>query len=42
MQRYDQKSETMFNMRFLMFKMREITHFLPKITHFKHFAGSLA
>ena len=27
----------MFNLRFLMFKMRDLAHFLPKITDFKHF-----
>ena len=27
----------MFNLRYLMFKMREFTYFQHKITHFKHF-----
>ena len=37
MQRYDKIHQVMFNMRFLMFKMRDLSHFEPKITHFKHF-----
>lgn len=28
----------MFTLRFLMFKMRELTHFKPKITEFERFS----
>ncbi len=37
MQRYNKILEMMFNQRFIMFKMRELTHFRLKITQIQHF-----
>ena len=37
MQRYNKILELMFNLRFYMFKMREITHFRLNITEFQPF-----
>ena len=37
MQRYDHYFKTMFSLRFLMFKMRDLMHFEPLFTDFKHF-----
>lgn len=37
MQRYNMFLNNMFNLRFLMFKMREFMDFRPKITDFEHF-----
>ena len=36
-QRYGKNSGRMFNLRFLMLKMRQITYIPPKFTHFQHF-----
>ena len=38
MQKYNKFRQLMLTYRFLMFKMREITHFKHKITHITHFA----
>jgi hypothetical protein len=37
MQRYNKNLKYTFNLRYLMFKMRDFLIFPPKITHFKHF-----
>lgn len=37
MQRYNENFKIMFNLRFLMFKMREFMDFRLKITDFKHY-----
>ena len=39
MQKYNDFFQTMSNYRYLMFKMRDLSHFKHKITYFKHFAG---
>ena len=38
MQKYNKFRQLMLTYRYLMFKMREITHFKHKITYFIHFA----
>ena len=38
-QRYSKNFNYVFNYRFLMFKIRDLSYFKPKITHFKHFRG---
>ena len=37
MQKYNIFLQVMSNLRYFMFKMREIMHFVHKITHFQHF-----